>query len=61
MLFWAENNDERFYVNPEDAKKYSDAGYKIMDIDNKHILTPKEISELKPVTIPITYIGRGKE
>jgi hypothetical protein len=53
MLFLAKNQDEQFYINPEDAKRYADNGYEIIDIDTKRCLTAVEISELKPVTLKI--------
>ena len=31
MLFLCRNEEEQFYVNPEDAKKYADKGYEIID------------------------------
>ena len=30
MLFIAKNDDEKFYVNPEDAEKYAEQGYSII-------------------------------
>lgn len=51
MLFMAKMDDEHFFVNPEDAKKYADEGYAIVNPDTGHCLTSKEISELKPVVV----------
>ncbi len=53
MLFLAKNEEAQFYVNPEDAKRYADEGYEIIDIATKHRLTAVEISELKPMTVEI--------
>lgn len=53
MLFLAKKQEEQFYVNPEDAKKYADDGYEIINIATNHCLTSVEISELKPMTIEI--------
>lgn len=49
MLFLARSGDDQFYVNSEDAKKYSDNGYKIIDQDTGNCLTLEEISELQAV------------
>ncbi len=60
MLFLAKKNEERFYVNPEDAKKYSDDGYEVIDIQTGHCLSPEEISELKPTIIHSFIVGDVK-
>lgn len=51
MLYLAKKDDEQFYVNPEDAKKYAEQGYLIIDEETGHILTAEEIAELKPTRI----------
>lgn len=51
MLFLARKDDDRFYVNPEDAKKYADDGYKIIDPDTGNCLTSNEISKLEAVVV----------
>lgn len=55
MLYLVKNDDEQFYTNPEDAKKYYEKGYKIIDENTGHILTETEIENLKPeiIVIPI--------
>lgn len=55
MLYLVKNDDEQFYTNPEDAKKYYEMGYKIIDENSGHILTESEIENLKPeiIVIPI--------
>ncbi len=49
MLFLAKKDDDQFYVNPEDAKKYADDGYEIIDPDTGNSLTSNEISKLEAV------------
>lgn len=51
MLFLAKNDDDQFYVNPEDAEKYADRGYKIINPDTGHCLTAEEILKLEAVVI----------
>lgn len=51
MLFIAKNDDEKFYVNPEDAKKYKQQGYDIIDPKTNYKLNNKEIMGLKAATI----------
>lgn len=61
MLFLVKKGKEQFYVNPEDAKKYSDDGYEVIDIEVGHRLSPEEISELKPAIIHSFIAGNVKE
>lgn len=51
MLFLCKNEDEQFYVNPEDAKKYADKGYEIIDESTGNVLTSDEVNLLKPTVI----------
>lgn len=60
MLYLAKKKKEQFYVNPEDAKKYSDDGYEIIDIETGHRLSQKKISELKPDIIHSFIAGNVK-
>lgn len=51
MLFLCKNKHEQFYVNPEDAKKYADKGYEIIDERTGNVLTSDEVNLLKPTVI----------
>ncbi len=51
MLFIAKNDDEKFYVNPEDAEKYAEQGYSIINENANHTLSKAEIKGLKAATI----------
>lgn len=47
MLYLAKNRGEQFYTNPEDAQKYFEKGYKIINENTNQILTEQEIKNLK--------------
>ncbi len=59
MLFLCRNEEEQFYVNPEDAKKYADNGYEIIDESTGNALTSDEVNSLKPAIIEIPVYMRN--
>lgn len=60
MLFLAKKGDGRFYVNPEDAKKYADKGFEIINEGTGQRLSTEEIAELKPEVVRVFISGRDK-
>ena len=54
MLYLAKRDDEKFYVNPEDAKQYTDEGYEIVNTETGKHLTLAEIMALKPETFEVS-------
>ena len=58
MLFLVKKEDVCFYTNPEDAMKYYEEGYEIINEETGHILTEEEVKELKAevIIIPIMNI-----
>ena len=59
MLFLCRNEEEQFYVNPKDAKKYADNGYEIIDESTGNALTSDEVNSLKPAIIEIPVYMRN--
>ncbi len=51
MLFIAKKDDDKFYVNPEDAEKYAKQGYSIINENANYTLSKTEINGLKAATI----------
>lgn len=61
MLFIAKKEDERFYVNSEDVKKYADKGFEIIDENTGQCLNAEQIAELKPAVVEVPVFGHDMQ